>query len=38
VRDACGLALVASDGTEIPVSRSRRAAVESALLPRLRPR
>ena len=38
VRDAGGLALVASDGTEIPVSRSRRACIESALLPRLRPR
>jgi two-component system LytT family response regulator len=38
VRDAGALGLVVSDGTEIPVSRSRKASVESALLPRLRPR
>jgi two-component system LytT family response regulator len=30
------LALVLSDGTEVPVSRSRKASVESALIPRLR--
>ena len=34
VRDAGGLTLMMTDGTEIPVSRSRRAAVESSLLPR----
>jgi two-component system, LytTR family, response regulator len=34
VRDAGGLTLVLTDGTEVPVSRSRRAAVESSLLPR----
>lgn len=34
VRDAGGLALVLTDGTEVPVSRSRRAAVESSLLAR----
>ena len=34
VRDAGGLMLVLVDGTEVPVSRSRRAAVESSLLPR----
>jgi two-component system LytT family response regulator len=33
VRDVGGLTLVLADGTEIPVSRSKRAAVESALLP-----
>lgn len=33
VRDAAGLTLVLSDGSEIPVSRSRRAVVEAALLP-----
>ena len=38
VRDAGVLSLVASDGAEIPVSRSRKAAVESTLMPRLRPR
>jgi len=34
VRDVGGLTLVLVDGTEVPVSRSRRAAVESSLLPR----
>jgi len=34
VRDAGGLTLVLTDGAEVPVSRSRRAAVESSLLPR----
>ena len=34
VRDAGGLTLVMTDGTEVPVSRSRRAAVESSLPPR----
>ena len=34
VRDAAGLTLVLTDGTEVPVSRSRRAAVESSLLAR----
>ena len=38
VRDAGVLTLVTSDGTEIPVSRSRKPAVESMLLPRLRAR
>jgi two-component system LytT family response regulator len=33
VRDAGALTLVLTDGTEVPVSRSRRAAVESALHP-----
>ncbi|AMY07114.1 Transcriptional regulatory protein YpdB [Luteitalea pratensis] len=37
VRDAGGLMLVLADGTEVPVSRSRRAAVESSLLPRANP-
>lgn len=38
VREACdegGLVLVLSDGSRVPVSRSRRSAVESKLLPRL---
>ena len=34
VRDAGGLTLVLTDGAEVPVSRSRRAAVESSLLSR----
>ena len=34
VRDAGGLTLVLTDGNEVPVSRSRRAAVESSLLSR----
>ena len=34
-RDAGGLTLVLSDGCEVPVSRSKRAAVELALLPHL---
>jgi len=35
----CGaLSLVLSDGTEVPVSRSRKSAVEAALVPRLRSR
>ena len=38
VRDAAGLTLVLADGTETPVSRSRRASVESALVPRIRNR
>jgi two-component system LytT family response regulator len=36
VQDKGALALVLSDGTEVPVSRSRKSTVESALLPRLR--
>jgi two-component system, LytTR family, response regulator len=38
IRDAGVLSLAISDGTEIPVSRSRKAAVESMLRPRLRTR
>ena len=38
VQDKGTLAIVLSDGTEVPVSRSRKSIVESALLPRLRPR
>lgn len=34
VRDAGALTLVLTDGTAVPVSRSKRAAVESSLLPR----
>jgi two-component system LytT family response regulator len=34
-RDAGGLTLVLGDGSEVPVSRSKRGAVESALLPHL---
>ena len=33
VRDAGGLTLVLTDGSEVPVSRSRRSVVESSLLP-----
>jgi two-component system LytT family response regulator len=36
LQDAGGLSLLLSDGTTVPVSRSRKAAVESALVPRLR--
>jgi DNA-binding LytR/AlgR family response regulator len=35
-RDAGGLTLVLSDGSEVPVSRSKRGTVEAALLPRLK--
>ncbi len=34
VRDAGGMTLVLTDGAEVPVSRAKRAAVESSLLPR----
>jgi len=37
-RDCGALSLVLSDGTEVPVSRSRKSAVEAALVPRLRSR
>jgi two-component system, LytTR family, response regulator len=36
IRDTGVLGVILSDGTEVPVSRSRRSSVESALLPRLR--
>lgn len=36
VQDKGTLSLVLSDGAEVPVSRSRKSAVESALIPRLR--
>jgi len=38
VQDKETLSIVLSDGTEVPVNRSRKSIVESALLPRLRPR
>ena len=38
VQDNGAPALVLSDGTEVPVSRSRKSQVESALIPRLRSR
>jgi len=38
VQDKGAPALVLSDGTEVPVSRSRKSPVESALIPRLRSR
>jgi two-component system LytT family response regulator len=38
LRDAGGLLLLLSDGTTVPVSRSRKSAVEAALVPRLRSR
>jgi len=38
VQDRGALCLVLSDGTEVPVSRSRKSCVESALMPRLRQR
>jgi len=34
VRDAGSLTLVLADGSEVPVSRAKRATVESSLLPR----
>jgi two-component system LytT family response regulator len=37
MREANGLSVVLHDGTEVPVSRSRRAAVESVLRPARRP-
>jgi two-component system, LytTR family, response regulator len=37
-RDAGGLTLVLSDGSEVPVSRSKRGTVEAALLPHLNAR
>jgi two-component system LytT family response regulator len=38
LQDAGALSLLLSDGTTVPVSRSRKSAVESALVPRLRAR
>jgi two-component system LytT family response regulator len=38
VQDRGTLTIVLSDGTEVPVSRSRKSIVETALRPRLRPR
>jgi two-component system, LytTR family, response regulator len=38
LQDAGALSLVLSDGTTVPVSRSRKSSVESALVPRLRQR
>jgi two-component system LytT family response regulator len=38
IQDKGGLSVILTDGTQIPVSRSRRCTVESALAPRLRPR
>ncbi len=38
VQDRGALCLVLSDGTEVPVSRSKKSCVESALIPRLRQR
>jgi two-component system, LytTR family, response regulator len=38
IQDKGALSVILTDGTQVPVSRSRRSAVESALAPRLRPR
>jgi two-component system LytT family response regulator len=38
LQDAGALSIALSDGTIVPVSRSRKSSVESALVPRLRPR
>jgi two-component system, LytTR family, response regulator len=38
IQDKGALSVILTDGTQVPVSRSRRSAVESALVPRLRPR
>jgi len=38
IHECGGMSLVLSDGTDVPVSRARKAAVEAALVPRLRSR
>lgn len=38
VHERGGPSLLLSDGTDVPVSRARKSAVEAALIPRLRPR